>query len=264
MEIVEIRSDHGSARISSKGAHVLTAVLARGPLLWLSPQGESQAATPGAAVRGGVPVCFPWFGRHPDGRPAHGFARNVEWRVAERAADRVVFALDDDAATMALWPHRFHAELAIRVDDRLRFGFAVTNTDATPFACTYALHSYLSAPVSPELRVDGLDGCARHEDGQPPVRQTGPVPVGGAIDALFDGVPDTIVLRGTGDTIVVEAQDLPSAVVWNPGSGALPDVGDQWRDFACVERGRIGAAAVRLAPGETHRTSMTLLRQARD
>jgi glucose-6-phosphate 1-epimerase len=103
------------------------------PLVWLSPLAREQAEVPGQAVRGGVPVCFPWFGRR-HGMPAHGFARNRDWHLADRSPDRVVFTLDDDDETRALWPHRFHAELALHLDDAINFDFTVTNRDdaATP------------------------------------------------------------------------------------------------------------------------------------
>lgn len=237
MEIIELTSDDASARVAARGAQVLDAGLRGVPLLWLSPLVLDQVQNPGQAVRGGVPVCFPWFGRR-QGMLAHGFARNRDWRLAERSSDRVVFALDDDDETRALWPHRFHAELALRLDEALNFDFTVTNRDDAAFTFTYALHSYFA--VTEPDGVDGLDGFT--------------IP----IDAVFERAPDRLVLRGADRRITIESRNMASAVVWNPGPNDVPDIGEEWRDFVCVERGNIGAAAVTLDPDQRHTASMRL------
>lgn len=266
MEIVEIGSPNGTARIATKGAHVMDVRLDGRDLLWLSTAAEKQAVTPGVAVRGGVPVCFPWFGKWhgdgPAGLPQHGFARTSDWRVAERSADRAVFTLDDDDATRALWPHRFHAELEVTVGDGLDFAFRVTNTDETPFTFTYALHSYFTADLSAPIPVDGLDGRARTDnaDGGTGV-QDGPLVVDGYLDASFQQAPDELVIRAGDHVVTVDARDMSSAVVWNPGPNTMPDVGDQWPEFVCVERGRVGTAAVSLAPGDRYTGSLALRRR---
>jgi len=206
----------------------------------VSTKAAEQAISPGTAVRGGVPVCFPWFGKDPDGRPAHGFARNVDWRLAERSAERAVFALEDDVASRALWPHRFRAELAVRLDDAVNIAFTVANTDDTPFTFTYALHSYFAADATRAVDVEGL------------------VTVDGYLDEIFQDVPDLLTVRDAGSRIDVDAHDMTSAVVWNPGPNTMPDVGEQWREFVCVERGRVGPAAVSVAPGEVYQASLRL------
>jgi D-hexose-6-phosphate mutarotase len=259
MDLIELASASGHARISRRGAQVLDAsFLPDQRLVWLSPQAPSQAATPGVAVRGGVPVCFPWFGKHPQGLPSHGFARNRDWRVLEHATDRAVFALDDDAETLLLWPHRFHAEMTISLHDGLDFAFIVTNTDVAPFRFSYALHTYVAVDSSRECYVDGLDGRLRQEAGQVTAPQRGAVAVDNGIDAVFERAADHLVLRDGERSIAVDADGMTSAVIWNPGASDIPDIGDQWRDFVCVERGRIGSAAVTVDPGQSHTGSMRL------
>jgi D-hexose-6-phosphate mutarotase len=243
-----LTSANGRATVSRAGAQVLAARLGDRPLLWLSPI-ERQP------WRGGIPICFPWFGKHPDGLPSHGFARNRDWHLADQATDRVVFTLDDDDATRALWPYRFHAELAVRLDDALHLTFSVTNTDPGPFTFTYALHSYFAVESMTGSHVDGLDGCPRR-DGDRIGTQSGPVTLDRPIDAVFEPAPHPLILHGGRRGVAVEAPEMTSAVVWNPGANDLPDVGDRWPEFVCVERGRIGAAAVTLPPGATHTASM--------
>jgi len=262
--MIEIRSDAGTARISRYGAQVLDATLRGRRLLWAPPGAIDAADTrdaanerSGKAVRGGVPVCFPWFGPHPDGLPQHGFARTRVWDVRDQRADRVVFELSDDEGTRALWPHAFRAELAIEIGEVLAFALTVDNTGAAAFTITYALHSYLAAPAATAF-VDGLDGRARREGGLDSV-QSGPVWTARPLDAIFPGAPPRVTLHdGAGGRIGVEADAMPSTIVWNPGPNDVADIGDGWRDFVCVERGRVGSEAVTLSPGARHTATMRL------
>ena len=266
VDIIELTSPHGSARVSRKGAQVLAAELSGRPLLWLSPWAAK--AAPEAAIRAGVPICFPWFGKHPDGLPAHGFARNLTWHVIAQDTDRVVLALDDDAQTRSLWPYRFHAEIAVHLDGTANDGavndgavniaLTVTNTDAAPFRFTYALHTYFAVDDARECHVDGLDGRVRRESGRATVSQRGAVGFGDGLDAIFEDAPGPLVLRDGHRRVAVDAPEMTSAVIWNPGLNDLADVGDEWPRFVCVERGRIGGAAVTLAPGAVHTASMRL------
>jgi glucose-6-phosphate 1-epimerase len=238
MDFVELVSAGGRARISCKGAQVCRAELGARPLLWCSPDA-------GMPVRGGVPICFPWFGKHPEGLPAHGFARLRDWQLLDQAADRALFGLDDDADTLALWPHRFHAEMAISLDDVLNFTFTVTNIDAAPIRFTYALHTYFA--------VDSLaEATVAFEQRQASVT------LDDRIDAVFEDAPGRLVLRDGERRVAIDSPEMTSAVIWNPGDNDAPDIGDQWRNFVCVERGRIGAAAVTLDPDERHASSMRL------
>jgi len=139
--------------------------------------------------------------------------------VIDKAADRIVFALADDPATRALWPHAFVAEMAIAIDDGLRFQFSVTNRDVAPFDFTYALHTYFAVEALGAVLED-MPGT----DERP-------------LDKIFPGAPPRQVVRYNDQRIVIET-DMPDAVVWNPGPNNVPDIGDAWRHFLCVERGR--------------------------
>ncbi|GAB3258351.1 D-hexose-6-phosphate mutarotase [Chitinimonas naiadis] len=257
MQTIELVSSAGWARISLQGAQVLQTELHGQPLLWASPLSSQE---PGKAVRGGVPVCFPWFGKHPDGLPAHGFARNQVWTLLEQTQDRAVFELLDNEATRSLWPHAFRAELAVHLDDGLHFEFTVSNRDATPFRFTYALHSYFAVHDVRRCTVEGLAGRLRREIGHVTSPQEGIVQLQQPIDAVFEIAPDPLVLHDAGRTVQIAAEGMRSAVVWNPGEQAvsIADIGRHWPEYVCVERGNIGVAAVELAPGASHYASMSL------
>lgn len=261
MDIIELVSEHGRARIARQGAQVLDAELGGVPLLWLSPLA---AFEPGRAVRGGVPVCFPWFGKHPAGLPAHGFARNRDWTVLAQDGRHARFELCDDEAGRALWPHRFRAELAVTLEDAaLRFDFAVENRDDAPIEFTYALHSYFAVDDVRACRVEGLEGRLRREVGHVTMPQQGVVALAEPIDAVFEIAPDPLTLADGERRVLIEADGMRSAVVWNIGpDNGQADIGPHWPRYACVERGNVGAAAVRLAAGETHRAGMRLSRSS--
>ncbi|WP_374535450.1 D-hexose-6-phosphate mutarotase [Chitinimonas taiwanensis] len=257
MSLIELVSAHGRARISPQGAQVLDAELDGRPLLWLSPLADF---TPGKAVRGGVPLCFPWFGKHPQGLPAHGFARNQRWTVLEQSASQVRLALEDNAETRALWPHAFRLELTLQLDQALDFTFRVENRDALPIQFSYALHSYFAVTDLHGSLVQGLDGCLRRELAHVTMPQPGAVRLVEPIDAVFELAPAVLQLQEGPRQVLIEAESMRSAVVWNPGPAAeaVADIGVHWPEYVCVERGNIGAAAITLAAGEVHQASMRL------
>ncbi|WP_374357009.1 D-hexose-6-phosphate mutarotase [Chitinimonas sp.] len=257
MTHIDMQSAHGQARLAVQGAQLLEADLAGSPLLWLSPLADF---SPGKAVRGGVPLCFPWFGKHPEGLPAHGFARNRVWTVLEQQSDAVRLALDDDAQTRAIWPHRFHAELAVSLGEALAFRFVVENRDEQAFTFSYALHSYFRVTDLARCRVSGLDGRLRREVGHVTSPQCGDVQIGEAIDAIFEQAPADLLLQDGERRILIQADAMRSAVVWSPAAAgeAVADIGSHWRKFLCVERGNIGTAAITLRPGEVHQARMSI------
>jgi D-hexose-6-phosphate mutarotase len=254
---IELRSSRITARVQRQGAQVLDATFEGQPLLWLSPLADF---TPGKAVRGGVPICFPWFGKHPQGLPAHGFARTQDWVLLSQAADRVRLGLDDNPATLALWPHRFHAEIDIVAADGLDFTLTVENRDTAAFSFSYALHSYFAVTDSGACRVQGLDGRLRREVGHVTTPHAGDVTLHQAVDAIFEQAPGTLTLQDGTRRVQIDAAQMRSAVVWNPGVAALDigDIGAHWPEYVCVERGNMGTAAINLAPGEVHQASMRI------
>ena len=258
---IELNSTTGRAVVSAHGAQVLEAELSGRRLLWLSPLATFDDRS---AVRGGIPLCFPWFGKHPDGLPAHGFARNRSWALLQQRDDRCVFELRDDADTLALWPHRFLARLAITLSDMLQIEFSVENIDSTPFTFTYALHSYFAVDQLDAVTVTGLDGRLRREVGHVTTPQAGVVTLHRPIDAIFEHAQGPLALHDGAASVEITATQMESAVVWNPGeAGAtVGDIGPHWREFVCVERGNVGSAAVTLQPGERHVASMQLARGA--
>ena len=240
------------------------------PVLWLSPL---SAFENGKAIRGGVPICWPWFGPHPSrpDLPAHGVARTREWTALDAAQlsdgrTRLRLRLVDDEHTRAAWPHGFDLTLSVTLGSALHLELITTNNGDGPFAYADALHTYLRVGDVREVRVEGLDGQAfshstRHYRGV----QEGPVTFdGGEVNNIYlpsrgaVRVIDPVLKR----TIEVSKSGSLATVVWNPGAGggeAMKDVRGEWDEFVCVEAATCADARIFLLPGVSHATSQTIV-----
>jgi glucose-6-phosphate 1-epimerase len=261
-----IANRHASARLLLQGAQLLGYRPADGPeLLFVSP---NAVYAPGQAVRGGVPVCWPWFGPDPDGRgqPAHGFARNRVWALrgattTDDGATELRLGLSDDAETRALWPHAFDLELQLTVGPMLRLALTTRNTGDSAFTFTQALHSYFAVGDIAATQVLGLDGCGcidKLAGGArvPPV--PGPVRFDGPVDRIYQRVPPTLQVLDTagGRRIALHSEGSTTAVVWNPGAALAATMADlgagAQRGYVCVETANAGDELITLAPGASH------------
>lgn len=250
--------------IAIQGAHVTRWAPRGDDALFLSPKSKFEPGTP---IRGGIPVVFPWFGEDPQRRgPSHGFARRKNWNVVKTGAARnggeegVLLELVDDDATRAQWPHRFRATLDVVFGDELAIAFTVENRDRDPFTFEALLHTYLRVGDVRQCSLDGLEDAWCHDKtkGNALARMgTGPMRFGGECDRTFCGNEATCVLTDPvlERTLAVVKDGARSTVVWSPGesrAAQLPDLGDSWPQFLCVESGNVMEDSVTLAPGERH------------
>lgn len=256
--------------VTPHGAHVLRWKKDDRDVLFVSPRSKFE---PGVPIRGGIPVCFPWFGDDPEGkgRPAHGFARRVAWRLVEQqpGPDATLFAfeLTDDETTRALWPHRFRARLVARLGPTLDLAFTVTNTDARPFRYEEALHTYLAVGDVRRVVLRGLEG-ARYRDkargGAIGHEGAEPVVFSEETDRTYHGLESVCTLQDPvlGRTLEVVKCDSRSTVVWTPWTdkaARLADLGaDAWTGFLCVESGNLGPDAITLEPGASHTLALRI------
>ena len=239
------------------------------PVLWLSPLSAFQ---PGRAIRGGVPICWPWFGPHPSRAdlPAHGLARTREWRPLDVAqlADgrtRIRLALSEDESMLAAWPHRFMLTLSATIGVALEIELTTANTDDTPFSYADALHTYFKVGDVRGVSVRGLEG-------QPFIHSTRRYRGVQAGTIVFDGSEvNNIYVPSRGAVVVDDASmkrridvvkaDSEATVVWNPGEAGgmgMKDVGTRWSEFVCVEAGTCGDARIALLPGTSHTTRQVM------
>ena len=221
---------------------------------------------PGKAIRGGIPVCFPWFRSKADNSkaPAHGFARTRAWELVsvEQASDgvAVTLTLTDDAGTRTWWPYPFRLSYRIVVGAALRLELTTTNVGDQTFQMEQALHSYYRVGSVFAVRVSGLDGVSYldNTNGNSHHVQHGDVMLSRATDNAYLATESSVTLVDDQlrRSIRLRKQGSTTTVVWNPwqhGAQALADLGDaEWQTMACVEASNVLAGAVKLAAGATH------------
>ena len=190
--LAKITNPHAEATVALHGGHVLS-FFPRGhePVLWASKQSRFEI---GKAIRGGIPVCWPWFADHPtDGdKPAHGFARTALWSVTESEAlkdgrTRLGLVISDNNDTRTLWPYLFRLEIDVTVGTMLQVELVATNTGKEVFTCGGALHSYFHVSSISNVVIKGLEGCSyidKVDDSRRRV-QEGPVTIDGETDRIY-------------------------------------------------------------------------------
>lgn len=226
----------------------------------------------GRAIRGGIPVCFPWFrGKADDPQaPAHGFVRTKSWDLTSitQEQESVVATLEteSDEASRRWWPHAFRIVHRISVGSGLRLELAVTNIGSAPLTFEEALHTYYQVGDVEKVRVSGLDAThyLDNMDGNREKVQSGNVVMTGPTDNAYLNTRATLELIDPllRRRIQIEKKNSETTVVWNPwqeGAKKLADLGDEeWRTMACVEGSNILSNAVALAPGEEHALEVTM------
>lgn len=256
-------ADGARARVQLDGAQITSwfPAGASDDRLFVSPRAEYG---PGVSVRGGIPICFPQFG--PFGPlPQHGFARNSRWTVtddsrAEQGELRLGLTERDlpssrPEAERAAWPHAFSADLFVGVrGGALTVTLGVTNTGTAPFTFTAALHPYFAVRDAFVTSVHGLAGLTYRDAllaGAEEIERHDTLEIGGPLDRIYHGAPDTLELREPHRTLRIEKSGFSDAVVWNPGAAGT----SSRRDFApgdeyhllCVEAAQV-RTPITLAP----------------
>lgn len=236
------------------GAHV-TAWQPSGhaPVLWMSTQSWF---TEGKPIRGGIPICWPWFGPAavPD-QPAHGFARLADWSLENVNTDpdgTVVVQLSLTAPASRL-------DLEVRFGRELALKLSATNSGNDPMPISEALHTYLAVGDVRSVQIHGLGGVGGQDRvGTPfPITGSDPLKVDAETDLMFQAHEGEVLVDdpSLGRQLRVTKSGSRSTVVWNPWiakAARMPDFGDhEWPGMLCVEAANAFTDAYTLGPGET-------------
>lgn len=261
---VRFVKDNAGLEFFLQGAHLSRFDVAEGGApLFLS---REAVLDEGKAIRGGVPICFPWFGPKKDdaNAPSHGFARTMEWELVAADTDGVTLSLNSTAKTHLLWPHPFLATYRLGFEGgRLQMAFEVQNTGNAPFTFEVALHSYFRVSDVRTIEIDGLQGKTYLDQLEHLARkvQEGVITIGAETDRIYLDAGGPITLRDADRTVRISPlrgveSGWRSTVVWNPWiakAQVLKDLGDdEWTDFVCIESGAIADNAVTLVAGESY------------
>jgi glucose-6-phosphate 1-epimerase len=227
----------------------------------------------GKAIRGGIPICFPWF-RAKAGdphAPAHGFVRTRVWVLesVEHHGDGITVSMstESDADSQRWWPADFRLLQRVTFGSELKLEFTVSNVGASPFRFEEALHTYIRVGDVRKVRIGGLDGVSYldNTDSNCKKRQRGDVLISSPTDSAYVdtrnalGLLDPVLNR----QIHIAKQNSRTTVIWNPwaeGARTLPDLGeDEWQRMVCAEAANILEDAVELVPTEDHKMTVTML-----
>jgi len=263
--VAEVGNSQATATIALQGAHVMTWAPRRArPVIWLS---TFATFARGKSIRGGAPVCWPWFGPHPTESkfPGHGFARTVMWEVAGSEArrdgsTRLTFRILQDDATKAQWPHACEALTIVTVGKTLEIELVTRNTGSVAFTLGDAFHTYFEVSDIRNCTIHGLGGCPYLDkvDGGKTKQQVGAVTIGEEVDRIYlESVADVLIDDpGYRRRIRVAKRGSRSSVVWNPWDQKAAKMGDFGPDgflnMVCVESTNAADDVVQVPAGGEH------------
>jgi glucose-6-phosphate 1-epimerase len=267
--LATITNKAASAEISLYGGHILSYKPAKkAEVLFMS---EKSAYEPGKPIRGGIPVCFPWFGPNAavPTEPPHGFARTSQWNLVsvdeKPKSTTVIIELASSEATLAKWPHEFKVTLEITVGASLEITMTTSNPGKDPIVVTNALHTYYAISDIGKVSVLGLDKLNYIDRVGPATMRTqeGDVTITAETDRVYLTAGDvTIADAGTGRKIALSRTGNPDTVVWNcweEKSKAIGDIGEgNYRKYICVEAGSVLDHKISVAPDTSVSQSMTI------
>lgn len=261
--IIRIDNDAAVAEISLYGGQLLSyrAKHSEHDLMFVS---DCAYYAEGKAIKGGIPICWPWFGDDPEqkGRGAHGFVRNRMWRLAETAQldakqTRIALTLSDNEDTRAIWPYRFALTMTFTIGETLSVALSTKNRDTTTMPVTQALHTYFSIGDIGVTRITGLDrrDYLDKVTGFERRTQSGDIGFDNEVDRIYLGTdkPVTIVDDAWKRQIHINADNSRTTVVWNPWASITAAMGDladdDFRRFVCVETANAADEVIEIAAG---------------
>lgn len=256
--MITLRSGQATATIDPYGGQVMSYLPGgMADVLWRTTDDHLDAARRGGkALRGGIPVCWPWFGPHPADKsaPTHGLARVRTWQVVASGPDRATLALALDGSDTT-FPQAAEGRIEVVLGEALEVRLTTTNRSPAPFRLTQGLHTYLRVGDIGTVEVRGLDG-ATSQNGD---RADGPLAFAGEVDRIYHPVagPLDVVDRALRRTIRVTNGGCSEAVVWNPWSDKADMPAGGFRQMLCVEPANARQAPT-LQPGETATISTRL------
>ncbi len=264
--LIEVSNEYAQATISVYAGHILSfkPVNQQEDVIFLSSKVDYQS---GKAIRGGTPICWPWFGPDPEakGRPNHGFVRNRLWQMRDAiatqdGATKITMGLVDTPETRKIWDYSFDLAIAITVGSVLTVELITRNTGEQPFTITQALHTYFKIGNINQVAVLGLQDQEYLDkvDGGKQKTQTGEVTFSGECDRIYLDVQPELVIedRLLNRKIRVTATNSKTAIVWNPGADVaakMADLGDRdYENFVCLETANAANEIIEVSAGNQY------------
>ena len=259
--VVEVNHATCTGKVALHGAHVMSwKPVDEEEVLYLSPDAVFKE---GKAIRGGIPICWPWFNAHPsdDTVPSHGIARTRFWEFEGSSEDERGVTLQFSMKE-GIWS----AEVTIVMGDNLEVSLKTVNTNEIPILVSGALHSYFAISDIEQVRVVNLQDTEYLDTtGEPVTRKhAGPLEFKDEVDAIYNSSENVLLVDElSGRTLLIEKKGSPSTVVWNPWAKkakAMTDLPDEdYRHFCCIEAAIANDRAEIVMPGHTHVLSTRII-----
>lgn len=271
--LITVSNSHAFAIVSVYGAQLLSYIrCGERDLIWMSDQ---SVFAHGKAIRGGIPICFPWFGPHPTEKsfPQHGFARLTTWEVDDISQTNddstvIQFSMKESADTLPLWPHQFKAAVTIFIGKTIDVKLTVTNTDNAAFEYSDALHTYFNINDIKSTVIEGLQDEMYYEgfDTTLQTQKEALLSFSSETNRRYVNSLSRCIIHDKGyfRKIKVDKGGSKVTVVWNPGAAVTKTMSDMHPDgylkFVCVEPANAypGIDTITLNPGESHSISTSI------
>ncbi|WP_318454041.1 D-hexose-6-phosphate mutarotase [Photobacterium leiognathi] len=265
ISIIRVIHPLAEAGISLHGGHLIWFKPAgEKDIIWLSENAEFDTQK---AIRGGIPVCWPWFGKA--GTPSHGFARTSQWTLQEHRENEngviVSLQLEDNEETRAIWPHKFNNVLTFEIGTELTVSLTSTNTDSQPWSYGGALHTYFDIADINNIEITGMGSTYLDSTQQGKACEGGDVlTFTSETDRVYTQPEATITINDKNNerNILVTNEGHNAAVIWNPWQELSISMGDMadnsFETMVCVEA-TIHQPSIELAPGQSHTLSTTVV-----
>lgn len=258
----------GTAEISLYGAHILSfKPTGQKDVLFVS---EKSLFETGKAIRGGIPICWPWFGPNADTNlPSHGFIRTKTWNLSsiheETNQTSLSIEYSSTSETLAMWPYDFQVILTVSVGKTLTMILTTTNLGATAFSITDAFHTYFSIEKIESTAVIGLENTKYIDRvGEKTLReQIGKISITGETDRVYLSPASSVIHDyAMNRKIIIDKANFSDTVVWNPWiekSKSMPDFkNDEYQRMICVETGSVLDNAIVVPAGQSVTQKMTI------
>ena len=268
--LIELKNQLSESIISLQGAHILSwQPSSQDEVIWLS---EDASFLAGKSVRGGVPICWPWFGAHQsnDSFPAHGFARTVMWELSateqlKTGETQIRLSLNTEQLSdefQEMWPYATSVEYVITLGASLKLELITTNNSAQDIIIGEALHTYFNIHDIRLTQVEGLDGREYLDkpDNFKRKKQNGFIDIKEEVDRVYVKTADDIIINNSLREIKISKQGSQSTIVWNPWQAVAEKMGDLGKDgylkMLCVESANAAEDVVQLNAGQSHSLSV--------
>jgi glucose-6-phosphate 1-epimerase len=260
LEYIEIENSVASVKIALQGAQLFDyTIKGKGSVLFLS---ETADFKKGKAIRGGIPVCWPWFGenKHDYSLPKHGFARTSLWRhvtteMLNESKTKVTLELQSSPQTFELWPYDFRLTLDIYISEQLRVELSTVNRDTKSFDISSALHTYLKIEDINSIEVNGLQDRRYFDKTINSWNiEESPIDFTKEVDRIYQNVDNDVIVKDATVRHTLESEGTKTIVVWNPAKVLAENMSDlsHHTQMLCVESANVLDDTVTLNPGEFH------------